>query len=514
MKTRALTRSAPALARPASVCVVVNVYNDVRFLADALDSIMDQTRPADEVIVVEDGGREDPGEIVARYPGVRLIRQENQGLAGARNTGLAAAASEAIVFLDADDRLLRTAIADGLDALERAPDAVFAFGGWRYIREDGTVSSSNILAPAVFGYCDLLYTNRIGMHATVMYRRAAVVAAGGFDVSLRRCEDYDLYLRMARTHPVTTHAGLTAEYRQHGSNMSRDPMDMLHWALLVHERHREHAAADAALSSRWEEGRAFWTSYYHSLMPLTFVQRLKRKLKHVLPKGVTRLAMKAAGRKPSVGFVSLGDLSGVEPISDVFGYDRGTPVDRGYIEEFLQRNADHIRGRALEVGDAAYCRRFGGTAVTRQDVLHIDPKAREATIVGDLSIPGVLPKGVFDCLVLTQTLHLVWDMRAAVAEMHRSLKKGGVALVTVPGITRIDRGEWGRDWFWSLTEASARRLFAEVFGAENVDVEQFGNVYAATLFLQGLALEEADPAKLAVKDECFPVIIAIRAVKR
>ena len=209
----------------------------------------------------------------------------------------------------------------------------------------------------------------------------------------------------------------------------------------------------------------------------------------------------------------FGDVGEVQPVSDDFGFDRGTPIDRFYIEQFLQRNAADIAGRALEVGDDAYCRRFGASRITQQDVLHVSADNPAAALVGDLSRHGALPPAAFDCLVLTQTLHLIFDMRPAVAEMHRGLKPGGVLLLTVPGITRIDRGEWGAGWFWSLTPAAATRLFGEVFGAGNVRVESHGNAFAATAFLQGLALEEVDSAKLAVNDACFPVIVTVRAQK-
>ena len=142
--------------------------------------------------------------------------------------------------------------------------------------------------------------------------------------------------------------------------------------------------------------------------------------------------------------------------------------------------------------------------------MHISPSA-SATITGDLSQPGLLPEAAFDCMVMTQTLHFIFDVRAAVVEIHRGLKPGGVLLLTVPGISQIDRGEWGESWFWSLTRQSALRLFADVFGAENVETETFGNVFAATAFLQGLALEEVDRSMLDVADKSYPVIVTVRA---
>jgi hypothetical protein len=166
----------------------------------------------------------------------------------------------------------------------------------------------------------------------------------------------------------------------------------------------------------------------------------------------------------------------------------------------------------LEVKDDSYCRRFGARRIALQDVLNLTDHPA-ATIVGDLCDPRTLPAGAFDTLVLTQTLHLIYDMPAAVAQMYRALSPGGVALITVPGISRIEGADSGNTWCWSLTPHSAFRLFADVFGADNVRVESHGNVFAATAFLQGLALEEVDTRRLDVEDTSYPVIVTVRAQK-
>jgi SAM-dependent methyltransferase len=220
------------------------------------------------------------------------------------------------------------------------------------------------------------------------------------------------------------------------------------------------------------------------------------------------------GRRPSppVGRVRFGDFNRTSPISRDFGFDRGKPVDRYYVEAFLATYSDDLRGRALEIGDASYCRRFG-TRITRQDVLHVTDNNPEATIIGDLSTPQILPKCAFDCMIITQTLQMIYDMRGAVAELYRGLKPGGVLLLTCPGISQIDRGDWGKTWFWSLTSLAAERLFAEVFGSANVTVEARGNVYAAVCMLEGLALAEVDVAKLDIFDASYPVVVTVRARK-
>jgi SAM-dependent methyltransferase len=200
-------------------------------------------------------------------------------------------------------------------------------------------------------------------------------------------------------------------------------------------------------------------------------------------------------------------------VSREFGFDRGQPVDRYYIERFLAANAAAIRGHVLEIGDDAYTRAFGGTNVTGSDVLHVTPGNPAATIVADLAHADEIPADTFDCVIVTQTLHLIYDLHAAVRALHRILRPGGVALATIPGISQISRDQWSESWYWSLTPLSARRLFAEAFGEANVTVRAFGNVLAATAFLHGLASTELTPAELAVSDAQYPVIVTVRAVK-
>lgn len=210
---------------------------------------------------------------------------------------------------------------------------------------------------------------------------------------------------------------------------------------------------------------------------------------------------------------SFGDLGSVKPLSSEFGFERGTPIDRYYIEKFLASYADDIKGHTLEVGDDVYTARFGGGRTQQRDVLHVHRRNPAATIVGDLSKQGTLPPGVFNCAVITQTLHLIYDIQSAICELYNSLCSGGVLLATSPGITQISRDEWGDTWFWSITMASARRLFGDVFGAANLTVRCHGNVFAATAFLQGVAVEEVPKAKLDIVDEAYPVIVTVRAQK-
>ena len=146
-------------------------------------------------------------------------------------------------------------------------------------------------------------------------------------------------------------------------------------------------------------------------------------------------------------------------------------------------------------------------------VLNVFEGVPGTTFVADLAQGVGLPDAAFDCVVLTQTLHLVFDVQAAARTLHRILKPGGVLLVTVPGISPLSIDVWADSWFWSFTQHSASRLFREVFGEHAVDVQVYGNVTAATAFLHGLASQELSSRALSAVDPQFPVIIGVRAVR-
>jgi SAM-dependent methyltransferase len=200
------------------------------------------------------------------------------------------------------------------------------------------------------------------------------------------------------------------------------------------------------------------------------------------------------------------------PLSTEWGFDRGTPIDRYYIERFLARHAGDIRGRVLEVKNSDYTRRFG-QGVTEAAVLDVSADNPLATLVADLSRPEMFPEGRFDCFVLTQTMQFIYQVQAVVESAHRLLAPGGVLLVTVPSISRIAPRYGPTTEFWRFSAASCTRLFGDVFGEGNVEVRTHGNVLAATAFLYGAALEEIPPEKLDVDDPFFPLVVSVRATR-
>ena len=206
--------------------------------------------------------------------------------------------------------------------------------------------------------------------------------------------------------------------------------------------------------------------------------------------------------------VDLGDLRRTTPIDPNWGFERGTPIDRVYVERFIASHAADIRGRVLEIAAPDYTTRFG-QGVEKVDILMAKEGNPQATIVGDLTNAPQIPNDTFDCAIVTQTLQFVYDVRAALATLHRILAPGGVLLATVPGLTKIsppedaEYGEW-----WHYTAKSARRLAEEAFGDGTLEVTAYGNVLSAAGFLYGLAASDLKPEELDARDPLYEVTSA------
>lgn len=256
--------------------VVIPCYNQGHFLGEAIHSALHQTHPGVEVVVVDDGST-DGTRAVAEWAGwdrpVRYVWQRNAGLSAARNAGLRVSTGAYVAFLDSDDWLLPDAVEHGVEAFQERPESAMVVGHHREVDEVGEGPDADLEAAHTYlarrreeaeggAYEALLRGNYIGMPATVLYRRDALEAVGGFDPSLRSCEDYDLYLRIARRYPVHYHPAVVALYRKHGGGMSRNLDRMLQTSLTVLRRQRAHVRGSTAYTRAWEEGAEFWKGYY------------------------------------------------------------------------------------------------------------------------------------------------------------------------------------------------------------------------------------------------------------
>lgn len=217
---------------------------------------------------------------------------------------------------------------------------------------------------------------------------------------------------------------------------------------------------------------------------------------------------------PGTGRIQFGDFRRLEPFTRSFGYDRGRPIDRYYIEKFLSKHSSDITGHVVEIGDDRYTGQFGGKGITKSDVLDQDHPDSAPTIIADLTKADHLPSDSFDCIIVIQTLQFIYNVHEAVTTLHRILKPGGVVLASIPSLSpicRYDMDRWGD--YWRFTSAAVHRLFGDVFGTQSVQAEAHGNVLVSLAFLYGMAAEELTIEELDFHDRDYEALITVRAVK-
>jgi SAM-dependent methyltransferase len=198
------------------------------------------------------------------------------------------------------------------------------------------------------------------------------------------------------------------------------------------------------------------------------------------------------------------------PISSRYGFDRGHPIDRFYIEKFLENNKKYVSGTCLEIHDNKYTKFFGQERVLKSDVLDIDPHNDQANIHADLRNLSDVKNNYYDCIILTQTLGMIDDYEAVIRECHRILKNRGVLLLTVSALGPIYEISQS---YWRFTTMSMKYVLNKFFDQRNVHVQSFGNVLAGQCFWVGLAQEDLAQHELEYNDPHFPVIVAACAKK-
>jgi glycosyltransferase involved in cell wall biosynthesis/peptidoglycan/xylan/chitin deacetylase (PgdA/CDA1 family) len=583
-----------------SVSVIIPAFNAAATMNATLESVARQSFTDWEAIIVDDGSTDFTGSNAAvwcsRDSRFRYIKQENQGLSGARNTGARNATAPWLLFLDADDLISPDHLERLLAATADTPDTDLAYTASARIAVDGRVGTPWTALPGDY-FERLSASNYFSVHACLV-RAEQFHHAGGFDSSLSTCEDWDLWQRLARAGAkfVPASGGL-ALYRMRKQSLShqaevlfkgasevirrghtrdprvasplaayengapienlagalicialwcsglllakgRDPADFLHKAQLPHTNNVDLERAVSVLRGSIPTGACaldedwppLWPQFRTGIRDICRIierecgvpdfarqcfEGLENQLRASWPdlSDAPNQPNDRPASPPAVEKVRFGDFWRLAPIGKEWGFDRGDPIDRKYIESFLHRHCQDVRGRVLEVADNTYTRRFGGDRVTQSDVLHISPECEQATIVADLAAADHIPSDSFDCIILTQTLHLIFDVRAAVRHLERILKPGGTLLLTVPGISQVDFGEWADAWHWSMTVNAVQRLLTERFPPESVTVESRGNVLAATAFLQGLSQQDIGDFGFQSDDPHYPLIVMARATK-
>jgi len=464
-----------------------------------------QSHACAEILVIDDGSTDDTWAVAAHFPTITYHYQGNRGLSSARNRGLRESTSSYITYLDADDVLEPSAVAIGKAYLDANPHWAFVSGGHRRVEADlqpieecrWTVHSNH--------YEALLRGNYIGMHAAVLYRREALEKVKGFDESLRACEDYDLYLRLARVFPVGSHCEVVAAYRQHGENMSRDPAFMQAMALEVHGRQSVHIQNDSVLKNAYAIGRSNWREYFGDqvlrenlqhwprnfneftkvaavLWRYPYVHTISRRLRNspIRPRRALRWLrsrIQASRRRPHP--IQLGSFRSPLPLGTVKG--DGSVVDR-YCRRFREHHSADIRLRVCEIGP-------NGVPVTE--------------------IPNI-PSESHDCVICILQLR-TFRVDEAIGQLHRILKPSGVLLAVLPGVVLRSSVADEND-YWRYTFLAAQRLFAQRF-SQSLEVRAVGNVVTALAALHDLPADHLEEADFLRDDPQQQLLIMVRAVK-
>ena len=538
------------------VSVIMPFLDTERFIRESINSVFAQTYVHWELLLVDDGSTDGSTRIARTYAEehpdrVRYFEHANhqhKGASTSRNLGIRHAQGAYVAFLDADDVYLPEKLSVQVAILEARRDAAALFGATQYwyswsgnpdefdrdwVWNDFGVETGTLIEPPQLLRTFLDNPGAVPCTCSMLLRRDAVTRAGNFEDSFSFAyDDQVFYAKFFLREPAIVTDLCLDRYRQHGASGSAALMRTgraesaravyLHW---LEDYVSAQPAANGELQAALQRALR---PYRHLFRQRTrtaandvvrhFKRLMKASARRILPLRASRwLRARWRGPEPAppAGWVDFGDLRRVQPLSRNWGFDRGLPVDRYYVEQFLAAHTGDVRGRVLEIADNNYTRRFGNGGVTRSDVLHPVSGNPQATIVADLASGEGIPEAAFDCVICTQTLLVIYEVQKVVQTLHRILKPGGVVLVTVPGvshpISRHDMDRWGD--YWRFTSLSARRLFETCFPAENITIRTAGNVLAAASFLYGIAADELGREELDHVDPDYEVSIAIRALK-
>jgi glycosyltransferase involved in cell wall biosynthesis len=245
------------------VSIIIPCFRQAHFLGEAIESVLAQSYPHFEIIVVDDGSPDDPAQVVKRYPSVRYLCQDNRGLGAARNSGIQASLGTYLVFLDADDRLLPNHLEANLKAFEEHPDAGFVCGDYRWFGAEDTWHTHDC-RPSPDHYATLLRRNFIGPPHVVMFKRQVIQELGAFRLDVLMCEDQEIFLRIARTYPIYCHHEIIAEYRRHSTQSSQKYDMMLRSSRKVLRLQRKYARRNPVYKEALKSGILFRQRLYES----------------------------------------------------------------------------------------------------------------------------------------------------------------------------------------------------------------------------------------------------------
>ena len=487
-----------------AVAVIVVCHNHGRTLDEALSSVTYQTAQPDEIVILDlDSDDIYTQQALARMErgGTCVVRAHDLTAGAARNLAVRSTASSHLVVLEGNCALPADYLEHASAFLNEHRDVAFVTPPIRATKTGPSLQPLSLVETLA----------QDAVHPAAMFCRRAWAAVNGFDERCRGHHALDFWTSLIERGLIGRALPVACEIRRLGPRRRETPGGQQ--AVLMDELFHRHAGAvnDHAIElllakeeRLLQEREQHQAIHDRSTALHEELGSLNRQIEEVLHQ------LGAVGRAR----VDLGDLRRTSPISPHWGLDRGLPLDRHYIEAFLDRHRLDIRGRVLEVKDPGYTRMFGDDRVRVSDVIDVDIENPLANIVADLTKADEIAGDAYDCFVLTQTLGVIYDVRAALANAYRLLKPGGVLLCTLPAAGRISYEGPALDGdYWRFTEASIRRLFGEVFPVDAFEVSGFGNVLAGAAFLYGLAPHELTRDELEFTDPFFPIVYGVRAVK-
>ncbi|MFK7989421.1 MAG: polysaccharide deacetylase family protein [Sandaracinaceae bacterium] len=512
--------------------IVVPVYDAGDFLEEAVEQVRKQTFSDWELLLFDDGSKDDSRAraraLAKQDPRIRTSAHPGGGNRGQYATRVAAAEevrTDLVALLDQDDLW-------DLDYLEKhlkrwdqlaGRGVQLSYGPALYWHPDAPdkdyVQPMPPEGPGVFEPPSLLSSFFADQYAatplpsTTFIRRDVLRSARRFAEEARgsQCEDQYLCWFVASRFRVAVHDTSWVRYRQHaGSALAK--------MLATPER----AGEVEARFLRTAERELMRLHPAHPLLAEGHLESRRVSLETPRKLGwMASLRARVAAPRPREGMPSVrgwtqraaarGRLAiGVEPLSEAFGEDRGTPLTRHYVTQFLSQHAADIQGRCLEFEGADYVTQYGGEAVTQVDVLDLSADNPRATLIGDLTADNDFPSDAFDSIVCTFVLHEIFDMRRAVRELHRMLRPGGTMLVAVPHVTMCEPAYGER---WRFTVQGLTELLSETFPADSMTHRAYGNSLTAAAQLRGLVAEEFTAGELSAHDPRFAIIVCARVQK-
>jgi glycosyltransferase involved in cell wall biosynthesis/peptidoglycan/xylan/chitin deacetylase (PgdA/CDA1 family) len=477
----------PKVSTP-RLSVIITCFNHEIELHSIIDSLRNQSLPESEIIIV-DQGSSNPVTLQMldwfKETGIKIITTNGAEQTQAREIGLRQASAPIIFAMDCGQLAEPSLFTRAIKILDENHDVSFILFGSHDNKTGFNWIPDSAELPGI------LPCPRVNFP---FIRRDTFLQAGSYDINLNNTAqaDWELTIRLLEQ----GYRGILLVETLIKGNSSGDDKGMNH-----RSEYGSQPIIEPVVKKHLESFDIYWKE---SILGL---ENKRRLLQAQIEK------INSPNQNISTGSeINWGSLRRVEPISDVWGVDRGKPVDRYYIESFLNHYKNDIGGRVLEVKDPVYTKAYG-QKVEKFDVVDIAPENPLATITCDLGVEKSLPECAYDCFILIQTIHIIYDIQNVVENIKRTLAPGGVVLATLPCLSRIDY-ESGKDGdFWRFTTASARKLFEDAFGEGNVEIQAVGNVLTCCAFLMGLSAGELRPDELNYHDPYFPLLICVRAVK-